>query len=198
MEGKREREEAHLFLTATVITDETFSKHAGFDLASFDEHSPPLSDLPSFRVLKQERCGVFKGRIAQHFNYNENQIRLWVLCNRRNKTVRPDTYIPDSDSNLSSKSPPTEEARRLTDSCSGERSQKNDMRDLPTFVFRCHSKPYEGASPSRLCDFKRCILNRFAARTPSTIHYGFFEALRCLEADYTGCRQGLRLPVEQS
>ncbi|KAE9399319.1 hypothetical protein BT96DRAFT_1103041 [Gymnopus androsaceus JB14] len=32
--------------------------------------------------------------LAQHFNYPESQIRLWVLVNRQNKTVRPDTAIP--------------------------------------------------------------------------------------------------------
>ena len=98
---KKEREEQHLFLTAKVITDDTFSKHEGFDLASFDEKNWPPSDLPSFRVLKQETYSVFKSRIAHHFNFNENQIRLWVLVNRQNKTVRPDTHIPDSESTLS-------------------------------------------------------------------------------------------------
>ncbi|KAJ3862479.1 hypothetical protein EV359DRAFT_74151 [Lentinula novae-zelandiae] len=97
---KREREEQHLFLTAKVITDETFSRHEGFDLATFDEKNWPPSDLPSFRVLKQETYSVFKSRVAQHFNYPENQIRLWVLVNRQNKTVRPDTAIPENEPTL--------------------------------------------------------------------------------------------------
>ncbi|THU99317.1 cysteine proteinase [Dendrothele bispora CBS 962.96] len=97
---KREREEQHLFLTAKVITDETFARHEGFDLATFDEKNWPPSDLPSFRVLKQETYSVFKARVAQHFNYPENQIRLWVLVNRQNKTVRPDTHIPENEPTL--------------------------------------------------------------------------------------------------
>ncbi|KAJ2913743.1 hypothetical protein MD484_g6676, partial [Candolleomyces efflorescens] len=97
---KREREEQHLFLTAKVITDDTFARHEGFDLASFDEKNWPPSELPTFRVLKQETYSVFKSRIAHHFNFPENQIRLWVLVNRQNKTVRPDTHIPDSESTL--------------------------------------------------------------------------------------------------
>ena len=84
-----------------VITDETFARHEGFDLASFDEKNWPPSDLPSFRVLKQETYSVFKSRIAQHFNFDDKQIRLWVLVNRQNKTVRPDTYIPENESTLS-------------------------------------------------------------------------------------------------
>ena len=98
---KKEREEQHLFLTAKVITDETFSRHEGFDLAVFDERNWPLSELPTFRVLKQETYSVFKSRVAQHFGFPEGQIRLWVLVNRQNKTVRPDTYIPENEPSLS-------------------------------------------------------------------------------------------------
>ncbi|KAK7043601.1 ubiquitin-specific protease ubp15 [Paramarasmius palmivorus] len=97
---KKEREEQHLFLTAKVITDETFTQHEGFDLASFDEKNWPPSDLPSFRVLKSETYSTFKSRVAQHFKLPENQVRLWVLVNRQNKTVRPDTHIPENEPTL--------------------------------------------------------------------------------------------------
>ena len=98
---KREREEQHLYLTAKVITDATFAEHEGFDLATFDERNWPATDLPSFRVLKNEPYSTFKARVAQHFNYPENQVRLWVLVNRQNKTVRPDTHIPENEPQLS-------------------------------------------------------------------------------------------------
>jgi ubiquitin carboxyl-terminal hydrolase 7 len=52
-------------------------------------------------VLKAENYSVFKNRVALHFNYPENQIRLWVLVNRQNKTVRPDTPIPENEPALS-------------------------------------------------------------------------------------------------
>jgi ubiquitin carboxyl-terminal hydrolase 7 len=97
---KREREEQHLFLTAKVITDDTFTHHEGFDLATFDEKHWPPSDLPSFRVLKQETYSIFKSRVATHFNIPENKVRLWVLVNRQNKTVRPDTHIPENEPTL--------------------------------------------------------------------------------------------------
>ena len=98
---KREREEQHLYLTAKVITDQTFSEHEGFDLATFDERNWPATDLPTFRVLKNESYSTFKTRVAQHFNYPDNQVRLWVLVNRQNKTVRPDTHIPGNEPQLS-------------------------------------------------------------------------------------------------
>ncbi|KAJ7319380.1 hypothetical protein DFH08DRAFT_926647 [Mycena albidolilacea] len=98
MKGKKqEREEQHLFLIAKVITDETFARHQGFDLATFGE-TP--SDLPSFRVSREETYSTFKSRVAQHFSYPENQIRLWVVVNRQNKTVRPDTPVPENEPTL--------------------------------------------------------------------------------------------------
>jgi len=94
---ERKGEQPHLFLTTKIVTDETFSRHEGFDLAIFDKKNLPLSDLPTFRVFKQTAYSAFKSRVAQHFSYPESQIRLWVLTNRENKTVRPDAPVPEND-----------------------------------------------------------------------------------------------------
>ncbi|KAH7107494.1 cysteine proteinase [Auriculariales sp. MPI-PUGE-AT-0066] len=112
---RREKEEQHLFLTAKIITDESFSKHDGFDLATFDEKHWPATELPSFRILKTEPYPVFKGRISKTFNIPENQIRLWVLVNRQNKTVRPDVPVPETEPNLTVESIRTNMAARQTD-----------------------------------------------------------------------------------
>ncbi|TFK29868.1 ubiquitin carboxyl-terminal hydrolase 5 [Coprinopsis marcescibilis] len=112
---KREREEQHLFLAAKVITDDTFQQHEGFDLASFDEKNWPPSELPSFRVLKQETYSTFKNRIARHFNYPDNHVRLWVLVNRQNKTVRPDTWVPENEPTLTVDVVRNQMAARQTD-----------------------------------------------------------------------------------
>lgn len=70
-------------------------------MATFDEKNWPPTDLPSFRILKTEPYHTFKDRVASHFNFHESQFRLWVLVNRQNKTVRPDTHIPENESTLS-------------------------------------------------------------------------------------------------
>lgn len=114
---KRERDEQHLFLTAKVITDETFQQHQGFDLATFDEKNWPPTELPTFRVLKTEPYLKFKSRVAEHFQRNENQIRLWVLVNRQNKTVRPDTHIPETEQGLSKCLRPISLLQCLTATC---------------------------------------------------------------------------------
>jgi len=105
MEAKKK--EQHPFLTVKVITDETLSRHEGFDLATFDEKSSPLSDLPTFRVLGKETYSIFKSTIAQRFGYPVNRIRLWVVANRRNKTLRPDVRIPENEPSLSMLCVPT-------------------------------------------------------------------------------------------
>lgn len=97
---KREREEQHLYLTTKIITEDTFRAHQGFDLATFEERNLPASELPSFRVLKSESYLTFKARLAQEYNLPENSFRLWVLVNRQNKTVRPDTVVPENDPSL--------------------------------------------------------------------------------------------------
>ena len=83
------------------MTEETFSRHEGFDLANFDERGWPASELPSFRVLKEESYSTFKSRVAHRFRVREDKIRLWVLVNRQNKTVRVEKPIPETEPTLS-------------------------------------------------------------------------------------------------
>ncbi|KIK23400.1 hypothetical protein PISMIDRAFT_10907 [Pisolithus microcarpus 441] len=97
---RRKREEQPLHLTSRVVTDDTFARHEGFDLATFDDKSWPQLNLPSFCVLKQEPYNVFKSRVAARFQLPENKVRLWVLVNRQNKTVRPDMPIPENGPSL--------------------------------------------------------------------------------------------------
>ncbi|KAI6005523.1 ICP0-binding domain of ubiquitin-specific protease 7-domain-containing protein [Pisolithus albus] len=80
-------EEQRLHLTVKIVTDDTFARHEGFDLATFDDENWPQLNLPSFCVLKQERYNVFKSRVAARFQLPENKVRLWILASRQNKTV---------------------------------------------------------------------------------------------------------------
>jgi len=100
MEEKRHANESHLFLTAKVVTDDTFSRHEGFDLAAVGRDLP-LSDLQTFRVLKQMAYSVLKSRVAQHFNYPESRFRLWGLATRRNQTARPDLPVTECEPSIS-------------------------------------------------------------------------------------------------
>lgn len=98
---RRDREEQHLYLTAKVITDDTFKKHQGFDLASFDDRIVPASPVASFKVPKNQPYVEFKMQLCNQYNLNPEDVRMWVLVNRQNKTVRPDAVVPEDDRTLS-------------------------------------------------------------------------------------------------
>ncbi|KAL8284094.1 hypothetical protein RQP46_004843 [Phenoliferia psychrophenolica] len=97
---RRERDEQHLYLTTKVITNETFTSHQGFDLATFDDRAASQPDLPSYRVLKSQTFLDFRAEIAEKYKYAPQDVRLWVLVNRQNKTVRPDAPVTDQDPTL--------------------------------------------------------------------------------------------------
>ncbi|GAA5896538.1 hypothetical protein JCM6882_005722 [Rhodosporidiobolus microsporus] len=97
---RRERDEQHLYLTAKVITDQTFSQHQGFDLATFDDRTVPSTELPTYRVPKAQPYLEFRAQVAKDNGVDPNDIRLWVLVNRQNKTVRPDAPVSDQDPTL--------------------------------------------------------------------------------------------------
>jgi ubiquitin carboxyl-terminal hydrolase 7 len=94
------------FWLAQMITEQSFHQHEGFDLATFDDNkSSPPSGLLTFRVLKQDPYSKFKAQVAEKMNLPVGSVRLWVMANRQNKTIRPDVPIPDNDTGLSKDHP---------------------------------------------------------------------------------------------
>jgi ubiquitin carboxyl-terminal hydrolase 7 len=85
-----------LYVTVKVVTDETFQKHQGFDLATFKDRNWPSSELPTFCELKPLPFIELKRRIATHFGQSLDRIQLWVLVQRQNKTTRLDVPVPES------------------------------------------------------------------------------------------------------
>ncbi|KDN51670.1 hypothetical protein RSAG8_00216, partial [Rhizoctonia solani AG-8 WAC10335] len=85
---------------ASIITDKTFANHQGFDLAAFDDKNAPQSEVNSLRILKTDSYAMFKSIVAKTLHYNESHIRMWVLVNRQNKTIRPDAPIPEDEATL--------------------------------------------------------------------------------------------------
>jgi ubiquitin carboxyl-terminal hydrolase 7 len=92
---KREKEEMHLFITVRIIDVETFRHHDGVDLASFDPADKEASEyIHSHRVRRDLTWLGFYQHVAESYHLGRDQIRLWHLVNRQNKTVRPDVPIP--------------------------------------------------------------------------------------------------------
>ena len=55
----------------------------------------PATKLHSMRVPKAQPYTEFKRDLLKQLDVPEGEVRLWVLVNRQNKTVRPDAPVPD-------------------------------------------------------------------------------------------------------
>ncbi|KAJ6562387.1 ICP0-binding domain of ubiquitin-specific protease 7-domain-containing protein, partial [Mycena capillaripes] len=72
-----------------IITEDTFSRYEGFDLATFDAKHWPPPEHTVFRVSKHETISNFKAQVVEYFALSEqDQSRFWVLANRNNRTFR--------------------------------------------------------------------------------------------------------------
>ena len=88
---KKEREEQHLYLTLQVISDETFKNYQGLDLAVWDSdpnHDPAAPRI--YRIRKSTTISELCRMIAEDLGQKPDHVRLWVMVNRENKTIRPD------------------------------------------------------------------------------------------------------------
>ncbi|KAI1943689.1 ubiquitin-specific protease ubp15 [Ophidiomyces ophidiicola] len=92
---KKEREEQHLYMHAGVVTDDSFKHHHGFDLTSFDLQSTDPAAPSIHRILRTTTVGEFAGKLAEERGLTLEQVRLWVMVNRQNKTTRPDQPLRD-------------------------------------------------------------------------------------------------------
>jgi ubiquitin carboxyl-terminal hydrolase 7 len=79
-----------------VITQETFSNHGGTDLAAFDSNPDWDASAPRYhRVLRVMTMQEVVALIAESIEQDPKKVRLWVMVNRQNKTIRPDQPIMD-------------------------------------------------------------------------------------------------------
>ncbi|KAG0165848.1 hypothetical protein DFQ28_005241 [Apophysomyces sp. BC1034] len=95
----REKELQHLFMKAFIFTDKTFSLNEGFDFVNFEEKSIEESQFQTLRVRKDQTYGAFKQELSESLSIPEPNFRLWFLVNRQNRTIRPDTPVPEGEEN---------------------------------------------------------------------------------------------------
>ncbi|KAI8304182.1 ubiquitin carboxyl-terminal hydrolase [Colletotrichum asianum] len=93
---RKEKEEQHLYIGVKVITEQSFQKHGGTDLTSFEPDQAETDAAPrSYRVLRQSAMEELVATIAKDIDEDPRKIRLWIMVNRQNKTIRPDQPIMD-------------------------------------------------------------------------------------------------------
>lgn len=93
---RREREEQHLYMAVKAILPSTFEQHGGTDLANFDANFEQDATAPkSYRTLRSSTLQDLVDRIAGDIQVDPKRVRLWLMVNRQNKTIRPDTPMMD-------------------------------------------------------------------------------------------------------
>lgn len=93
---RREQREAHLYMMAKVISDDTFRHYGATDLCTFDQNQEVDDASPrSYRVRRNMTMEEFTAQVAEDMGQDARKIRLWMMVNRQNKTIRPDQPIMD-------------------------------------------------------------------------------------------------------
>ncbi|KAK7398289.1 ubiquitin-specific protease ubp15 [Neonectria punicea] len=93
---RKEQREAHLYMMAKVITDKTFGNYGGTDLCLFDANPEADPAAPtSYRIRRAMTMEEFVAQVAGDMNEDPRKVRLWLMVNRQNKTIRPDQPIMD-------------------------------------------------------------------------------------------------------
>ena len=83
-------------MMAKVITDETFQHFTGTDLCQFDAESEVDASAPkAYRVRRATTMRDFIAQVAADMGQDPRRVRLWIMVNRQNKTIRPDQPIMD-------------------------------------------------------------------------------------------------------
>ena len=81
---RKEKNEAHLYMSVKVILEDAFFGHQGNDL--FDPETAPSFE---FKIKKTATLGEFLAIVAEDMRFPVEKLRPWPLSHRTNQTLRP-------------------------------------------------------------------------------------------------------------
>lgn len=81
---RRERNEAHLYLTVRVLTDHHLGLHHGADLIDTTSMKPII-----MRVKKNDTFAEMLTQLSHALKYRKEEMRIWPLATRTNGSLRP-------------------------------------------------------------------------------------------------------------
>ncbi|CAG8515001.1 708_t:CDS:10, partial [Scutellospora calospora] len=90
-------ENSDLYMQTWVVTEETFKSHRGLGLVDFNNEQYPFSEGFKFKFLKESTYDDFKKMVSVKFEIPIEQIKFWVIKNRRNKSIRLHKPVIDND-----------------------------------------------------------------------------------------------------
>ncbi|KAJ8938767.1 hypothetical protein NQ318_009122 [Aromia moschata] len=89
---RKERNEAHLYMTINVLLEDSFDGHQGNDL-----YDPERALFRVFKIKKMASIAEMMEMLADAFKYPPEQIRPWPFSQRSNQTVRPSVLDLEAD-----------------------------------------------------------------------------------------------------
>lgn len=84
-----------MYLSIGVVTEDNFKAHQGFDLTDWDPDEATDATPKVHRVLRTSTLADFAKTLAESQRLPPEQVRLWVMVNRQNKTIRPDQPLSE-------------------------------------------------------------------------------------------------------
>lgn len=89
---RKERNEAHLYMTINVLLEDSFDGHQGNDL-----YDPERALFRVFKIKKMATVAEMMEMLADAFKYPPEQIRPWPFSQRSNQTIRPSVLDLETD-----------------------------------------------------------------------------------------------------
>lgn len=78
-----------------MVTEENFKAHQGFDLTDWDLDEATDATPKAHRILRTSTVADLAKTLAESQRLPPEQVRLWVMVHRQNKTIRPDQPLLD-------------------------------------------------------------------------------------------------------
>ena len=78
-----------------MVTVDNFKAHQGFDLTDWDPDQATDATPKVHRVLRTSTVTEFAKTLAESLRLPPEHVRLWLMVNRQNKTIRPDQPLPE-------------------------------------------------------------------------------------------------------
>ena len=93
---RKEKNEAHLFMTVKVLLEDAFYGHQGNDL--YDQETAPCFE---FKIKKTATLREFLNTVAEDMRWPVERLRPWPLSHRTNQTLRPSVMeLEDGDRSM--------------------------------------------------------------------------------------------------
>ena len=94
MVKRREKNEAHLYMTLRILLEDAFCGHQGNDLYDVEKVAHSYQEV---RVKKQDTLKEVLQSLSSQLNVPPQKMRIWPMNHRTNQTLRPSLIDTEGD-----------------------------------------------------------------------------------------------------